>query len=677
MLKIALLMICFVLNACLKQADTTPTQKVSYSKLEIYPSLQTLSSGGSQIFYGINGIPPYTYSVSVGGGSIDSASGLYTSSTTTGTAVIKVVDSLGQEAISLVFIVDQLQLSPTSVNVTSEGTLAFSTTGGNPPYTYSVSLGGGSIGSLTGLFTAPTTPGTSIVEVTDKNGSKLTSVVTIVDKPHISPSTSIVEVKEEVQFQTLGGTEPYTYSVYSGSGSINSVTGLYTAPSSTGNAVIQVRDKYGFNSYSQMQIIISKKIEASTSSICANIGSIGGVKCWGKNDFGQLGIASTANVGDKPYQMGVSLKAVVFGYSNISVSDISSGNEHFCALMQNGDIKCWGYNAYGQIGMGDTVNRGDIQDISSVPPIDFGVTLLKPQLVTSGANHNCTVFDNNAVKCWGRNNYGQLGLGDTNNRGDIANEMGTFLNYVDLGTIDTIKTIRSNGDHTCVLTSTSKVKCWGRNDFGQLGLGDNNHRGDAANEMGNNLPFLDFGNLTGITIIDITVGSNHTCALFSNGKAKCWGSNTYGQLGLGDILPRGTSPSQTPANLPYIDLGSFSTKTLISGFNQTCAINASGDIKCWGRNSSSQLGQLAGPNIGINVGDMGTTLSNIDLGSAAKVRRAALGDEFTCVVLTDGRVKCFGSNLYGQIGLERNTSPYDIIGDIIGEMGNYLSPVDL
>jgi alpha-tubulin suppressor-like RCC1 family protein len=104
--------------------------------------------------------------------------------------------------------------------------------------------------------------------------------------------------------------------------------------------------------------------------------------------------------------------------------------------------------------------------------------------------HTCALLDNGSVKCWGRNSFGQLGLGDTNHRGNGAGQMGDNLLVVGLGNGRTATSIRAGGFHTCALLDNGSVKCWGRNSFGQLGLGDTNHRGNGAGEMGDNLPVV-------------------------------------------------------------------------------------------------------------------------------------------------------------------------------------------
>jgi E3 ubiquitin-protein ligase HERC3 len=139
--------------------------------------------------------------------------------------------------------------------------------------------------------------------------------------------------------------------------------------------------------------------------------------------------------------------------------------------------------------------------------------------------------------------------------------------------------------HSCVtLPSIAQVKCWGNNAFGQLGIGDINHRGDNPGEMGANLPpvQLDMDLPTGLF-----AGSNHTCARATDGRIKCWGANQRGQLGLGDTNNRGDNPGEKGASLPYANLGTGRTvKSLALGSSHTCAILDNDKIKCWGEMTS-------------------------------------------------------------------------------------------
>jgi len=157
------------------------------------------------------------------------------------------------------------------------------------------------------------------------------------------------------------------------------------------------------------------------------------------------------------------------------------------------------------------------------------------------------------VKCWGGNFWnGQLGLGDTNDRGDASGEMGDNLPAVDLGTGRTATAIAAGGFQTCAILDDKSVKCWGKNHHGQLGLGDTNARGDASGEMGDNLPAVDLG--TGRSATAIATAPWRTCALLDDTSVKCWGRNVFGTLGLGDTIDRGGSPGEMGNNLPAIDV---------------------------------------------------------------------------------------------------------------------------
>ena len=107
------------------------------------------------------------------------------------------------------------------------------------------------------------------------------------------------------------------------------------------------------------------------------------------------------------------------------------------------------------------------------------------------------ILDNDQAKCWGMNMNGMLGYGDRNNRGDGSNEMGDSLPYVDLGTGRTAVAIATGDymafGHTCAILDNDAVKCWGHNMWGRLGYGDTNDRGDMPNQMGDNLPYVDLG----------------------------------------------------------------------------------------------------------------------------------------------------------------------------------------
>jgi alpha-tubulin suppressor-like RCC1 family protein len=130
--------------------------------------------------------------------------------------------------------------------------------------------------------------------------------------------------------------------------------------------------------------------------------------------------------------------------------------------------------------------------------------------------------------------------------------MGDNLPAVDVGTGRTASALTGGSYHSCAILDNGSVKCWGANWYGQLGLGDSSHRGVSGGEMGDNLPALDFG--SGRTAVEMALGDSHSCAMLDNGATKCWGRNFAGQLGLGDTNSRGDAPNQMGDNLPAIDL---------------------------------------------------------------------------------------------------------------------------
>lgn len=395
-------------------------------------------------------------------------------------------------------------------------------------------------------------------------------------------------------------------------------------------------------------------------------------KCWGRNAFGQLGQGDQEDRGDAPNEMGNRLLPLTL-HASATVSRFSAGGEYNCALLDNGEIKCWGYNNFGQLGLGDTDSRGDAPGEmgADLPNIDLGTGRSAVQ-VAAGFYHACALLDNAEVKCWGRNDFGELGLGDTDDRGDGSGEMGNALPPVDLGSLGTPIQLAAGSSHTCALLDNGQVKCWGLNEYGQLGLGDDEHRGDEPNEMGSFLPTVDLG--TGRSAVQLVAGHYHTCALLDNEQIKCWGRNFYGQLGLGDTDDRGDAANEMGNNLPQVAVGGINrtVSQVAAGAYHTCVVLDNGRTKCWGLNSTGQLGQGDVDTRGNEPNELGTNLPAIDVGGAT-VLEVTAGSGHTCVRLNDGSIKCWGDGSFGQLGLGDASRR----GDAVGEMGNNLPAVDL
>jgi alpha-tubulin suppressor-like RCC1 family protein len=399
----------------------------------------------------------------------------------------------------------------------------------------------------------------------------------------------------------------------------------------------------------------------------------GDLKCWGYNLYGQLGQNSNIAIGNKPNQMGDNLKRVDVG-TGFKVKKVGGGL-HACVQLNTHKVKCWGRNDFGQLGLGDTHyrGRGDTPNEmgDDLPLVDLGMGRNAKRIV-SGSYHNCAILDNDKVKCWGYNANGTLGLGDTDNRGGKPNQMGDNLPYVNLGVGLTVKEIGANAFHNCVILDNDKVKCWGLNAYGQLGLGDTTNRGDNPFFMGDNLAYVDLG--AGLTAKKIATAARHVCALLSNNKLKCWGENEKGQLGLGDTNNRGILPNQMGDNLPYVDLGvGRRVKQFTGGYYHTCAILDNNKVKCWGGNRTGQLGLGDQTNRGDKPNQMGDNLPYVDLGLGRTAKRISAGYFHTCALLDNDKVKCWGYNTQGQLGLGDPSTR----GDLPGRMGDNLPYVDL
>lgn len=374
----------------------------------------------------------------------------------------------------------------------------------------------------------------------------------------------------------------------------------------------------------------------------------GTIKCWGGNGYGQLGYGDTAARGDGPNEMGDNLPFVALGTGRTAKS-VSALEYSTCAILDNDRVKCWGFNSEGQLGSGNSLNRGDApnQMGDNLPYVDLGTGRTAKALGT-GYLSACAILDNDKVKCWGWNQWGQLGIGDMTNRGDNPNQMGDNLPYVDLGTARTAKAISMGAHSTCAILDNDKVKCWGRNDLGQLGLGDTTQRGSAPNEMGDNLPYVDLG--TGRTAKALTLGYLSACALLDNAQVKCWGWNGSGALGYGDAVSRGAAPGQMGDNLPYVSLGAGRTVKMLGAGLLPSVILDTNQVKSWGDNAVGQLGLGDTTTRGNAPNQMGDNLPSVDLGVGRTAVELTRGFQSGCAILDNDKIRCWGANNVGQLG---------------------------
>ncbi len=300
------------------------------------------------------------------------------------------------------------------------------------------------------------------------------------------------------------------------------------------------------------------------------------------------------------------------------VAAVAARGGHTCGVIQSGGVKCWGGNNYGQLGDGTITDRSTPVDV-----VGLGGDVAA---VAGGFGHNCALTTAGGVKCWGLNDFGQLGGGTTTDRSaplDVA------------GLESGVAAITPGGWHTCALTTVGGVKCWGRNGHGQLGDGTTTDRASPVDVVG-----------LGSDVVAVAAGYFHTCALTTAGSIRCWGQNDGGQLGADttDLCttdrPLGRFPcSTTPLDVVGLDSG---VAAVAAGAWHTCGLTTVGGVKCWGGNNYGQLGD-------------GSTTGNstpVDVtGLESGVAAVAAGYWHTCALTTAASgVRCWGANKGGQLG---------------------------
>ena len=392
----------------------------------------------------------------------------------------------------------------------------------------------------------------------------------------------------------------------------------------------------------------ARKIAAGAYHACALLEDRS-IKCWGGNSQGQLGLGDDEDRGDGSGELGNNLAVVDIDSGN-STMQIALGANHSCALFGKGLVKCWGANDSGQLGLSDTRARGDdASEMGARLPLVNVAPGHAVKSLAAGGEHSCALLDDGNIKCWGNNDAGQLGLGDQLTRGDSILEMGNFLPAVDLGPGEIAVQITAGLAHSCARLEGGRVKCWGNNGSGQLGLGTSFNRGDHAFEMGSNLSPVNLG--AGRSAVHIDAGNDHTCALLDDDTVKCWGHNDDGQLGLGDEISRGHTATEMGDQLPAVQLGLAidpASRIEAGGFHSCALLGAY--LRCWGANSTGQLGLGDTESRGDELGEMGVPLPSVDVGTDRTVVQVAAGLYFTCTRLGNGGIKCWGANDAGQLG---------------------------
>ncbi|MGZ6479213.1 MAG: RCC1 domain-containing protein [Bdellovibrionales bacterium] len=349
--------------------------------------------------------------------------------------------------------------------------------------------------------------------------------------------------------------------------------------------------------------------------------------CWGQNSSGQSSGDGSVSTGNSPI-----LKTVLGLASDPSPIKLSGADTSICALYADGRVLCWGNDFYKNISWFDMFQVSVHEAIQSI--LGTGVTAID---VAAASRHTCVILPTGVVRCKGNGLEGELGDGLGTNSTTLVTVSGLPSAAV---------SVSANYSGACTLLATGAVYCWGQNANGEVGNGNigTMYKSATATSL-----------VSGVT--KISSGGFHNCALKSDGTVFCWGSNTYGQLG----LPLTTAMTSTPT---LVTLPSAATALSLSA-RTSCALLTTGDVYCWGRNNYGQLGD-------------GTTVDRLTPAKVLlkdKALQISLGDNTGCAILqTDNKLNCWGSNANNESrgtveSLRYATDMLGIVGKAVKDTG--------
>jgi alpha-tubulin suppressor-like RCC1 family protein len=340
-------------------------------------------------------------------------------------------------------------------------------------------------------------------------------------------------------------------------------------------------------------------ISAGLSHTCAIDG--GAAKCWGENNYGQLGNGTKVN----------STTPVAVSGLGTGVTAIAAGTYRTCAI-QNGGAKCWG-----------SLSPDQTTPIA-ISGLGEGSGLTQ---IVVGGTQACTILPDTTMVCWGYNSYGQLGNGTTSFTFSLAPvDVKANANPLDPAKLTGVTAMAAGNRHTCAIVTSGALKCWGSDEYGQLG--------DSASFDDKTTP-TDVSGMGG-SVTSISAGLKHTCAV-RNGGAWCWGEGEDGQLGIGTLL--GDSRKTDPRQVSGLSSGVASVAA--TSVAHSCALKTDNTAYCWGMGSKGQLGS----------GQAGSSLVPVAVdGPPQGFSALTTGGNHTCAIVAPDTPKCWGLDEFGQVG---------------------------
>lgn len=376
-----------------------------------------------------------------------------------------------------------------------------------------------------------------------------------------------------------------------------------TPSDTTRGTDLHVTADYKDKSGQQVYRIVVNGVALDVTALAAGGGftcaitAAGGVKCWGDNAYGQLGNDSTMPSANAVQVIGL----------NSGVSKLAAGRYGVCAIQNNG-AKCWGYGTV--TGTGSYSNK-------YTPMQVYGMTGGVTDIAV-GEQHACAI-QYGMTKCWGSGVYGQLG-----------NEESTTAIPVSARGMDESTAVAAGDNHSCAIKA-GIVYCWGQGTSGQLGNGQT-----PAIQLDASAVIDDQTRTTSSGWSSIGAGGAHTCGLRA-GALYCWGNNAAGQLGLG----RGYGDTTAVPRASAVAGLSSGVTTFSAGRDFNCAVRLD-TTSCWGSNSAGQLGDST------SVGSR--RLAPVPVGDLPGGQTMiTAGNDHACAV--QGSVgKCWGAGSQGQLG---------------------------
>lgn len=544
-----------------------------------------------------------------------------------------------------------------------ENALTVSVTPGSgpAPSSYTVTLDpGGATCTITAPSTSCTITGldpqesyTATVVATNDDGSSGPSVPSTPASPQESgdPGNAPVITYTATEFPGIDPNETLTVSVDgqpAPPGSTFTVTGTVptgvTLDPETGTFTGPAEWKFR-----------AAKIASGSQFSCA-LTTVGTVKCWGRNDLGQLGDGT--NTSRNAPQEVVAVGVSAGGAPLTNVIDVSAGSNHACAVRANTTVVCWGANTYGQLGSGQaqTLEGGPAYVPSPVVVLDVGQSpggsaLTGATSVDVGYQRSCAVLSSGQARCWGYDLNG--GLGGAYDGNAVASTPLVLRAPGSSGALSPIAAIAVDRLSCAVMTGGNAV-CWGDNaTFGAPFT--------VLEVASASVPMTD--------VVGVDTSSGHACFAKSTGQVACMGANGNGQLGEGTTTSSGKSAKYVLTSSGDPQLSGATSVSVADG--SSCARLSTQTVSCWGNNTYGRLGLGTGSSTSRMAYPAPVVPNGAASGSSALTGLSAvsLGSGHGCVRASDGLVSCFGGNPYGEIALGVNAN-YETPQPVTASLGN-------